>query len=59
MIFSEVAKLGYFKEIRRDSVLKNQGLMIGGAVGISCAFGTPFAGFFKMKLNTIYFLLKG
>ena len=48
MIFSEVAKIGYFKEIRRDSVLKNQGLMIGGAVGISCGFGTPFAGFLKL-----------
>lgn len=49
MVFSEVAKIGYFKEIRKDSVLKNQGLMIGGAVGIGCAFGTPFAGFFVMQ----------
>lgn len=30
--------------MRRDSVLRNQSLMIGAALGLSCTFGTPFTG---------------
>jgi len=44
LVFTAVSKLPYFKEMRRDSVLRNQSLLIGGALGLSCAFGTPFTG---------------
>jgi len=53
MIFTAISKISYFKEMRRDSVLRIQSLMIGGALGLSCAFGTPFTGKFQK-----YFLLK-
>jgi H+/Cl- antiporter ClcA len=40
-----LAKLAYFRDIKTDSVLKLQIIMIGAAVGLACAFGTPIAGF--------------
>lgn len=44
MIFCAFSKVSFFKEMKRDSVLRNQSLMIGGALGLCCSFGTPFTG---------------
>lgn len=58
LCFTELSKIPYFKDIRKDSVLKSQSIMIGGAVGYACCFGTPFAGLIagvelSGKLSTI------
>ena len=44
MITNNLAKLNFFKQIRRDSVLKIQSIMIGASVGLGATFGTPLAG---------------
>ena len=44
-----LAKIPYFHRIKTDSVLKMQIIMIGSAVGLACAFGTPIAGIFLIK----------
>ena len=44
LVSFNLSKLKFFKKIKTDSVLKMQSLMIGSAVGLGCAFGTPLAG---------------
>ena len=58
MIFTAISKISYFKEMRRDSVLRVQSLIIGAALGLSCSFGTPFTGdfFYYICFAYEYFL---
>jgi len=44
LVSFNLSKLRFFHKIKTDSVLKMQSLMIGSAVGLGCAFGTPLAG---------------
>jgi len=53
-----LAKIPYFHRIKTDSVLKMQIIMIGSAVGLACAFGTPIAGIFLIKNKGNQMILK-